>query len=119
MAHASNANNRLSDFLREKKAEASASDIDWTAKKNETLIMLELLSKFRAMRKSTGKIRLEPPSIISEFRGALNLRDWLAHGRYWNPKLGRKHSPEDVLNISKMLVDSFRNSGQAPVSPGR
>ena len=37
---------------------------------------------------------------VARFRALLGLRDWLAHGRYWRPKLGRKtrvHTPEDAL----------------------
>jgi hypothetical protein len=29
---------------------------------------------------------------IAALRGALKFRHWLAHGRYWNPKLGRKYN---------------------------
>ena len=29
--------------------------------------------------------------LISELLGALKYRHWLAHGRYWKPKLGRKY----------------------------
>lgn len=29
--------------------------------------------------------------LISELIGAFKYRHWLAHGRYWNPKLGRKY----------------------------
>ncbi|MCJ9674009.1 MULTISPECIES: hypothetical protein [unclassified Neorhizobium] len=28
---------------------------------------------------------------ISALKGAFNFRHWLAHGRYWDPKLGRKY----------------------------
>jgi hypothetical protein len=42
---------------------------------------------------------------IGDFRGALNVRDWLAHGRYWTPRFGRKYSATLVFNISKNLFD--------------
>jgi hypothetical protein len=44
-------------------------------------------------------------SHISDFRGALNYRHWLAHGRYWVPKLGRKYDPVGILNV----IDSIFN----------
>ena len=31
------------------------------------------------------------PAVISELRGAFKYRHWLAHGRYWVLKSGRKH----------------------------
>lgn len=44
---------------------------------------------------------------VSEFRGALNLRHWLAHGRYWRPGLGRIYTPEEVFDICEALVGSI------------
>ena len=44
-------------------------------------------------------------SWVSDFKAALKLRHWLAHGRYWNPKLGRQqYSPGDVFDISDNLL---------------
>jgi len=43
---------------------------------------------------------------VGEFKGVLGLRDWLVHGRYWKPKLGRAggYDPIDVYEIcSEML----------------
>lgn len=42
-------------------------------------------------------------AVVSEFRAALNLRHWLAHGRYWTPKLGRAYAPQDVFDIAARL----------------
>lgn len=44
---------------------------------------------------------------VSAFRGALKLRNWLAHGRWWPPKLGFIYTPELVFDISKTLIDSI------------
>jgi len=42
---------------------------------------------------------------VGDFRGALKLRNWLAHGRYWTPKLARKaYSAADVLDICNELL---------------
>jgi len=34
--------------------------------------------------------------LIGELRGAFKLRHWLAHGRYWKPKFGRRYNFDDV-----------------------
>lgn len=47
------------------------------------------------------------PQSISGFRGALRLRHWLAHGRYWHPKLGRDYAPNDVFDIARALLDQI------------
>jgi hypothetical protein len=39
-------------------------------------------------------------SIISELRIALRYRHWLAHGRYWVAKLGRKYDFNSVLSLA-------------------
>lgn len=42
-------------------------------------------------------------SAISAFRAVLNLRHWLAHGRYWVPKLGRDYSAEQAFGVADAL----------------
>lgn len=81
--------------------------------------------EFRAIYKKRGeKIRLEEDILdtwkihgpdakttraVAEFKGALNLRHWLAHGRYWKPKLGRAagYDAIDVFDISKRLLQTI------------
>lgn len=41
---------------------------------------------------------------VGDFLGALRLRHWLAHGRYWLPKLGRRYSPNDVYDIVNTVL---------------
>lgn len=41
---------------------------------------------------------------VSDFRGALRLRDWLAHGRYWNAKLGRQYDSQDIFGLSEAVL---------------
>ena len=50
---------------------------------------------------------------VAEFKGALNLRHWLAHGRYWKPSLGRPagYDPADVFDICRELLQA---TGQMP-----
>src|SRR5579864_3240321 len=61
-----------------------------------------IFREFRKVNRERGeKIRLEEDILntlidvypetarsIREFKGVVPLRDWLAHGRYWNPKIG-------------------------------
>jgi len=86
-----------------------------------------LSRRFREMVKSRAeKIRLDEDILvamkeegisgtaISDFRGALKLRHWLAHGRYWHPKLGRGYAPGDVFDISGALIDEIHRPEWRP-----
>jgi hypothetical protein len=46
-------------------------------------------------------------SIIGELRGAFKFRHWLAHGRYWTPKLGRRYGFNDVFALADLVLRSF------------
>jgi len=41
--------------------------------------------------------------LINELIGAFNYRNWLAHGRYWTPKFGRRY---DFLAVY-LIADAF------------
>jgi len=43
-------------------------------------------------------------SAMGDFRGALKLRHWLAHGRYWKPQLAQEYDPQDVFDICDALL---------------
>jgi len=45
-------------------------------------------------------------TIVSNYIGALNYRHWLAHGRYWKPKLGKKY---DLLAVSTIANQIYAN----------
>lgn len=47
------------------------------------------------------------PKLVSEIRGALRYRDWLAHGRYWVPKLGRQYDFETIYDLGRTIELSF------------
>jgi hypothetical protein len=77
-----------------------------------------LSRKYRTIAKRKKRTRLDEdlleilkqevtPSIVSDFRGALRLRHWLAHGRYWHPKLGRPYSAREIVDISKAVVEAL------------
>ncbi|MCY2925195.1 MAG: hypothetical protein NT031_07105 [Planctomycetota bacterium] len=45
---------------------------------------------------------------VRDFKGALTLRHWLAHGRYWHPKIGRRQdSPNDIYDVSNNLLQAI------------
>lgn len=78
-----------------------------------------LSRRYRAIARRTDRTRLDedllqalhqeaPQSfVVGEFRSALRLRHWLAHGRHWHPKLGRRFTPAVVFEISRKLVDTL------------
>lgn len=41
---------------------------------------------------------------ISELRGAFRFRHWLAHGRYWIPKLGRKYDFNSLYGLADAVL---------------
>jgi hypothetical protein len=49
---------------------------------------------------------------VSEFRTLLKLRHWLAHGRYWLPRLGQQRDAADVYRISTKLLNSIHTAMQ-------
>jgi len=45
--------------------------------------------------------------IVGDIRAVLKLRHWLAHGRYWVPKLGANFSIIEVFILSQTVMKSF------------
>lgn len=45
---------------------------------------------------------------FSDFAGLLNYRHWLAHGRYWTPKLGRYYDAHLTYGIVEKIFDIAR-----------
>ncbi len=50
-------------------------------------------------------------SIVSDLKGAFKYRHWLAHGRYWEPKLGRKYDYFSVFTLAQTVFNSFPFEG--------
>jgi hypothetical protein len=42
--------------------------------------------------------------LIAELRGAFKFRHWLAHGRYWTPKLGQRY---DYLSVYPLVLQAL------------
>ncbi len=47
------------------------------------------------------------PRLIGESRGAFKFRHWLAHGRYWEPKLGRKYDFNFIYSLADDVLSAF------------
>jgi hypothetical protein len=86
----------------------------------------EISRRFRKIKRERGeKIRLEEDILntwidvyketaqsVREFKGVLPLRDWLAHGRYWSPKIGRPaYDVRDVFDIASEMLSRMRAAG--------
>lgn len=44
---------------------------------------------------------------VSDIRSALKYRDWLAHGRYWVPKLGRRYDFPTIYDLASVITTDF------------
>lgn len=69
----------------------------YVAKAERISLEADLLGTWKTVKPACQKI-------ISEFLGVLKLRHWLAHGRYWNAKLGRRYSSIEVYQIASDLL---------------
>lgn len=49
--------------------------------------------------------------IISDLRGAFKYRHWLAHGRYWQPKLGQKYDYHGLYILAESIFENFPLEG--------
>ena len=49
----------------------------------------------------------EARALISELKGAFHFRHWLAHGRYYTPKLGRKFDYLYLYELADEVFESF------------
>lgn len=89
-------------------------------KKDDLSRAFRLLYKSRGVRVSLedeifeawGQNSTASRQLIGELRGAFNFRHWLAHGRYWTPKLGRKYDFNFVYSLADDVLNSF------PLFPG-
>lgn len=80
----------------------------------------DLSRHFRSVERATGpRVRLEEDilegwkvhfpekaGLIGEIRSSFNYRNWIAHGRYWTPKLGRKY---DYFYLELLAVQIMSN----------
>jgi hypothetical protein len=45
--------------------------------------------------------------LIGDLRGAFKFRHWIAHGRYWEPKLGRKYDFDSVYDLADIVFGNL------------
>lgn len=50
-------------------------------------------------------------SHVAAFKEALKFRNWLAHGRYWVPKIGRKYEPSGLVQTITGLFSRIGVAG--------
>ncbi len=80
--------------------------------RGETIRLEEdILDVWREHGRIVGDARIG--RAIEDFKGAFNLRHWLAHGRYWKATLGRAagYDPLEVFNISNQLLEAVGLTG--------
>ncbi len=86
----------------------------------------DLSRRFRKINKECGEKRERPDlsddildawkqhgasaPLVSEIRGAWNYRNWLAHGRYWKPKLGRKYDYRGLFELTSAVERLIQNA---------
>jgi hypothetical protein len=46
-------------------------------------------------------------SIIGDLRAVFKFRHWLAHGRYWMPKMGRRYDFNAIFALANLTLRSF------------
>ncbi|MGO6986336.1 hypothetical protein [Rhizobium leguminosarum] len=46
-------------------------------------------------------------SVISSLRGAFKYRHWLAHGRYWEPKLRQQYNYSNIYTLALAVKSGF------------
>jgi hypothetical protein len=45
--------------------------------------------------------------LIGDLKGAFKYRHWLAHGRYWTPKLGKKYDFVSLYTLATNVLSNF------------
>ena len=48
-----------------------------------------------------------PTRLVGDIRAAFGYRDWLTHGRYWVPKLGRQYDFPSVYNLAREVESAL------------
>ena len=47
------------------------------------------------------------PRLVGDIRSAFRYRHWLAHGRYWVPKLGRQYDFDSIYGLARTVEQAF------------
>ena len=46
-------------------------------------------------------------SVIKDLERVFRYRHWLAHGRYWTPKIGQEYDYDDIYTLAESIYGSF------------
>ena len=99
-----------------------ASRLEETDQRSAFFILTTLEAAFRVdyERRCKTKVRLDEDifeawrenstgshQLIGELRGAFKFRHWLAHGRYWEPNLGRKYAFNFVYSLADDVLNAL------------
>lgn len=69
-------------------------------KQNKARLEADLLGLWRTQTQ-TSKV------LLDELIKAFKYRHWLAHGRYWTPKLGRAHDYQSVYGVAQEFMEAM------------
>ena len=47
------------------------------------------------------------PSVTTDLERVFRYRHWLAHGRYWTPKIGREYDYSDIYALAESVYNGF------------
>jgi hypothetical protein len=53
------------------------------------------------------KAHVNQTRLIGDLRAALGFRHWIAHGKYWEPKLGRAYNFANIYDLAKAVRTGF------------
>ena len=56
------------------------------------------------------------PMLIGELRGAFKYRHWLAHGRYWVARLGRRYDFDSIYILADALISALKTASPKAAS---
>jgi uncharacterized protein (DUF4415 family) len=100
--------NKKKDKVSRRFADASKARL-WNAFRPRAIQNIRLEEDILDTWREHGPRPREIKRAVEEFKGALNLRHWLAHGRYWKPQLGRTggYDPVDVFEICRELLQAI------------
>lgn len=90
-------------YGRKKDAVSRALRKIYKAKQHNAALEEDIFQAFQAWVENSSGTR----SIIGDLRGAFRFRHWLAHGRYWTPKLGRRYDFSDIFALADLTLRSF------------
>ena len=89
------------NYKRKKDALSVACRTIYKEKQTKASLENDILDAWRANTEGVNQL-------ISDLKGAFKYRHWLAHGRYWKPKMGRpSYDYETIYEVTEIVLNSF------------